>query len=320
MAFDSSIRRIGKKFIPDELKPFVSDLYASIQICINNVLLLPFYILHYPARFYLRAVGLLSANLEYKSLDSIREYLNSKIFIVRHNDICFKVFALNSVCYWRAITFSTKEPDTIDWIDSYGSEATLLDIGANIGLFSIYHVLKHNQSAIAFEPAVFNLPAIVRNIVANGLDENIKLITSPLSNCVKYSDFQMNSSDEGGALHAYGVLHDYSGRGYKGLFKYQTSGESIDSLYKKGLLPLSPAIMKIDVDGIEHLILEGGIEYLRSGLCISVLVENSSDFKAQQSGIAGVLEGAGFTLNQSAARDKSSRSIGLQNSVWIRRD
>ena len=42
----------------------------------------------------------------------------------------------------RAETLFTKEPDMIDWIDSFPEDFVLWDIGANVGIYSIYAGLK----------------------------------------------------------------------------------------------------------------------------------------------------------------------------------
>ena len=38
----------------------------------------------------------------------------------------------------RAQTYSKKEPDTLDWLDSFEPGSCYFDIGANIGQYSLY--------------------------------------------------------------------------------------------------------------------------------------------------------------------------------------
>lgn len=48
---------------------------------------------------------------------------------------------------WRAETYETKEPDTIEWIDLFFREGDVIyDIGANIGQYSLYAAKKLNRS------------------------------------------------------------------------------------------------------------------------------------------------------------------------------
>jgi len=43
---------------------------------------------------------------------------------------------------FRANTLLTKEPETIAWIDTFEPGETLWDIGANVGVYSLYAGLK----------------------------------------------------------------------------------------------------------------------------------------------------------------------------------
>src|SRR5210317_2218670 len=94
-----------------------------------------------------------------------------------------KFFVPNQLLVWRVDTYFTKEPETLKWIDSFQEQEKeqenliFWDIGANIGLYSIYNSLKHPKSTtIAFEPSSSNLRVLTRNISINSLEENIKII------------------------------------------------------------------------------------------------------------------------------------------------
>ena len=88
----------------------------------------------------------------------------------------------NSWARARAETFSTKEPETLDWIEDFPSGTILWDIGGNLGLYSLYTALKDNTAKVyTFEPSVFNLEILARNIVLNGLQNQITIIPMALS-------------------------------------------------------------------------------------------------------------------------------------------
>ena len=77
---------------------------------------------------------------------------------------------------WRAETYETKEPDTIEWIDSFFREGDVIyDIGANIGQYSLYAAkkLKGNCRILAFEPEALNYSKLNKNIVLNNLTDSI---------------------------------------------------------------------------------------------------------------------------------------------------
>ena len=109
-----------------------------------------------------------------------RSYKSIKIL-----DTEIKFFVPNQITNWRVDTYFSKEPETLEWIDSFEKKENLIfwDIGANIGLYSIYNSLKNPKSTtIAFEPSSSNLRVLTRNISINNLEKNIKVISMPLTN------------------------------------------------------------------------------------------------------------------------------------------
>ena len=61
---------------------------------------------------------------------------------VKYNDIKMQFAVPNHLNQYRVDTFSIKEPETLNWIDSLPEESELWDVGANIGLYSIYAAKK----------------------------------------------------------------------------------------------------------------------------------------------------------------------------------
>ena len=49
-----------------------------------------------------------------------------------------KFYCPNRVNKFRIESFFTKEPETLDWINSFKNNSVFFDIGANIGLYSCY--------------------------------------------------------------------------------------------------------------------------------------------------------------------------------------
>ena len=44
----------------------------------------------------------------------------------------------NRATKWRVDTLYTKEPDTLEWISGFSEDDVLLDIGANVGMYTIW--------------------------------------------------------------------------------------------------------------------------------------------------------------------------------------
>lgn len=73
----------------------------------------------------------------------------------------------------RAISAITKQPATIEWIDSFEPGSVFWDIGANVGVFSLYAALGSNTKVVAFEPAAVNYFLLAANCEANNLFNQI---------------------------------------------------------------------------------------------------------------------------------------------------
>ena len=56
-----------------------------------------------------------------------------------------KFFCPGILPEYRAKTLLTKEPETIEWIHTFGSDDIMWDIGANVGVYSLYAALRGNR-------------------------------------------------------------------------------------------------------------------------------------------------------------------------------
>mgnify|MGYP001991772396 CR=1 FL=1 len=84
------------------------------------------------------------------------------------------------------------------------------------------------------------------------------------------------------------------------------------NLLKNGLISKAPSLIKIDVDGIEHLILRGAKNTLENDSLKSIFIEVNDDFEEQSVGVKRLLESAGFTLKEKRQSDmiKGSPKFG----------
>jgi hypothetical protein len=104
----------------------------------------------------------------------------------------------NRINRFRAKTFVSKEPETLDWIDQLPKCCTLWDVGANVGLYSIYAAKKRECQVVAFEPSVFNLELLARNLFLNSLQERVSLVPLALSNNLAANQLRMTTTEWGG--------------------------------------------------------------------------------------------------------------------------
>jgi len=73
----------------------------------------------------------------------------------------------------RAMTVLTKQPATIAWVDSFEPGSVFWDIGASVGVFSLYAALATDTRVVAFEPAAVNYYLLAANCETNKLQDRI---------------------------------------------------------------------------------------------------------------------------------------------------
>ena len=122
----------------------------------------------------------------------------------------------------------------------------------------------------------------------------------------------------GGALSSFDKDYGFDGKKLEQVFKFSTFGVSMDDAMN--LLAISqPDYIKLDVDGIEHLILKGGNGVLRN--VKGVLIEINDDFVDQAAGCEAILQGAGLVLKEKRHADIFEGSPQFQhtfNQIWER--
>jgi FkbM family methyltransferase len=225
----------------------------------------------------------------------------------------------NRLCSWRAETFGSKEPETLEWIDKLDNNCVLWDIGANVGIYSVYAAKKRNAKVWAFEPSVFNLELLARNIHLNNLSENICIVPIALSDKIGASLMQLTTTDWGGALSTFGEDFGWDGEKIRKVFEYKTIGLSIDETINN-LDIKNPDYIKIDVDGLEHFILKGGKSVLSK--VKGVLIEINDDFYIQANECKKHLQDAGLNLKEKRHSEMiANNNYGFENSynqIWTR--
>ena len=236
--------------------------------------------------------------------------------------IKFNMYTPNGICAFRSNTFSKKEPEILEWIEEYGGAGALYDIGANIGIYSLFYSKKQTGKVFSFEPSAFNLRQLVKNVNLNNQSEKITIISNPLTEKSGEAVFINSNTDEGGALSAFGVTYGYDGNPIPSTIKSRVIGFSLDDLLKMGVLNEFPRLVKIDVDGIEHLILKGAKKTLTSSSCKSVYIEVNDDFKEQALTVKRLLTSYGFKLRHKKHSDmfEGNEFYGsIFNQIWVKK-
>ena len=236
---------------------------------------------------------------------------------VQSRGVSLRFTAPNQVNRFRLESFATKEPETLDWIDQLPKGCTLWDVGANVGLYSIYAAKKRECRVVAFEPSVFNLELLARNLFLNGLQDQVGIVPMPLSDGLGMNQMRMTSTNWGGALSSFGQDFGWDGKSITTTFAFQTLGISMDDVVS--LLRFTPPdFIKMDVDGIEHVILRGGTKVL-AGIQ-GILIEINDGFEEQAKESERLLRRAGLKLKEKlhAPMFEDSKFAAIFNQIWVR--
>jgi FkbM family methyltransferase len=218
----------------------------------------------------------------------------------------------NWITHYRWASYNSKEPETLDWIDSWIRDGeTLFDIGANIGVYTIYAALRHPRLRIvAFEPEYANLHLLRDNLFANALQDRIEVYAIALSDSSGLSHLYIQDLTPGAALHTESTS-DLSRTLMRRpvIWREGISTSTLDSFCEA--TALHPNHIKIDVDGTEPKVLQGGVKTLTSPMLKSVLIE-LPDEKHSRRACEHLLHSAGLSRRWQHATGKT------QNEVWVR--
>ena len=228
-----------------------------------------------------------------------------------------KFFCPNLVTDWRASTLMTKEPETIEWINGFNAGDTYWDIGANVGVYTLYAALR-GSSVLAFEPSPGNYYLLSRNIELNNFSERVSSYCLAFNDHTLLDSFYMSNTELGGALSSFGEAVDWKGETFNAIFKQSMIGFSIDEFIHK-FNPPFPDHIKIDVDGIEKKIVNGASRTLADRRLKSVLIELNTKLDECQE-IVKVLETHGFSLHtvKHAESYYTGQMAYIYNHIFVR--
>ena len=208
----------------------------------------------------------------------------------------------NAVTRMRAETFATKEPGTLDWLDRLSTDDVLFDIGANVGIYSLY-AARRRVPVVAIEPEWSNLHYLRDNVLANGLRDAVRVVGLALSDATGLSALHLHDVTPGAALHTESkeslVL---TASGTRVMFEEIVWSVRLDDLCKH--MAAWPTAIKLDVDGTEVTILRGAPEALRRTRTILV----------ERPGLQRDAEGPKL-LREAGLVERGSRD---ENTLWER--
>lgn len=201
---------------------------------------------------------------------------------------------------YRFLSFWEKEPETIAWIRSFEDGGCFYDIGANIGMYSLYACHLHPRMTVwAFEPQWTNYLSLVHNAAMNRFD-NLWPLLAGVSDRTGVARFKYRTPEAGASGGQIGDAGDYP--------------VHIHALDDFSRLFGSPDYVKIDIDGQESKVIDGMCSLIADRAFKSCLVEmGKSGNDAQR--IKQIFFANGYTVdNEFNSMESHSRNMPWRKS------
>ena len=96
----------------------------------------------------------------------------------------------------------SKEPETINWIKNFPKDSVFFDVGANIGIYTLFALFKGHE-VIAIEPEAHNFCLLNRNIMINNFNDKAICYPVALNDKLTISKLNLASFEYGSALHSF---------------------------------------------------------------------------------------------------------------------
>ena len=204
----------------------------------------------------------------------------------------------------RAATLMTKQPATIAWIDAFAPNSVLWDIGANVGVYTLYAALRPDIHVVAFEPVAVNYFLLAANCEANHVEDRVEALLVGVSDRCGIAHIETSQFKPAKSFSFAGKPDEpYPSRQAALML-------SMDQLVETFSVPY-PQYIKIDVPGMSEAVLAGGTRVLHRRELHAVHIEVDEDGEADA--VTARLAEAGF---EPATRDLHRRSSDV---TFVRR-
>ena len=199
--------------------------------------------------------------------------LSSTVTILRtSNTPSLRFSAPGAMARYRAITALNKEPATIDWLRSVSKQGVLLDVGCNVGIYSVIFLRFGGLHCHCVDPNFSNMVGLLANLKLNDVEQRATVWPLPLYSGRERVNFCQASLEIGGALST--VSSSLSPDQFS-VGVYSTRVDDLTSLLPEADFPTA---LKLDVDGNEIAIIEGAENTLNDNRLTDVLIEVDDRF------------------------------------------
>ena len=241
----------------------------------------------------------------------------SEVTKVNFNGVELIYSTPNDTTRWRASSMFTKEPITIEWMNSLTADDVLYDVGANVGIYTILAAKARGARVIAFEPESQNYAILNKNIVLNNVQHLVQAYGIALSDEAKITQLHLSSFDTGGSCHAIDEKLNFKLAPMLPVFSQGCVSSRLDAMIAAGLP--APTHIKLDVDGFEHKVIAGSKGALRN--VKSLIIEINQNLPEHNALVTHLVEqGFTFDADQVRAAERQTGSFkGVAEYVFRRK-
>ncbi len=156
---------------------------------------------------------------------------------------------------WRVKSFNTEEPIMTDWLKSFKENDIFLDIGANVGIYTLPAITKC-KFTYASELDIKNNAILFENLIINKFQNKCLIINFGMSDKNNIEEIYYRENSIGDALQSVG-REQIIPTNKKSPFQIKQFLFSLDYIFESFKLEY-PTKIKIDVDGNEKKVFDGG--------------------------------------------------------------
>lgn len=256
------------------------------------------YLVHYTLMHLRRKYGLKNDNLLYESYDSYFDIVEEGHLVLRIPEFhgSFEM-DFRSHILKRILATKHYEPELIEIIKDYvDPEKDVLDIGANIGLFTVLFskIISKKNKILSIEPTPHALKFLYNNIIRNDCKDSVIIFEGVAANTSGICQLKTITGME-----EYSSLGNIVHPAVKDIIPktINVKSDTIDNLVRN--FNLNPGFIKIDVEGAEYSVLKGSINTLETHkpIIVSELSELLlSSFEGNSKEILDFLKNIGYEV------------------------
>ena len=214
----------------------------------------------------------------------------------------------------QATRMTAREPDTIDWLNEHVKAGEhMWDVGANIGVFSIYAALCKGVSVTAFEPVASNFAILTDAVILNGMGGAIVSLAMGLSDTTGLLTIYLIDMEAGAGLHALGAPENVRGAFEPAAVVTVPVIRGADAMALFGVR--QPDHIKIDVDGHEMGVLAGLGDVLRKTRTVWIETTEEAEAAGGNAQVSKLLEGAGFARAELASGRRGENTLFVNRTI-----